>query len=242
MIRCAAMQEARLPTFDGWQFTPEGAVVHDVEQTAVIADLHLGYEWARGAAGDCVYAHSLEDTLTRLSTLLDRFTVSRLIIAGDLIESARPCPFTARDVERLKCWLADRGVGLLVLEGNHDVGTSRSPKRPRGVPCELLETCVVAGWTIGHGHRPIKGSARISGHHHPVFRWQGIVAPCFLAGPGQIVLPAFSRDAAGCNILSRAVPKDWLGGSLRCLVGTGDEVLDFGPLAKLRHELREQES
>ncbi len=242
MIKCGASKEARLPTFDGWQFTPEGAVVHHAERTAAIADLHLGYEWARGAAGDCVCAHSLEETLTRLSTLLSRFMVSRLIVAGDLLESARPCPFTARDLECLKSWLADRGVGLLVLEGNHDVRSSCSSKRASGIPSGLLETCVVAGWTIGHGHRPIKGAARISGHFHPVFRWQGIVAPCFLAGPGQIVLPAFSRDAAGCNVLSAALPKDWLTGSLRCLVGTGNEVLDFGPLAKLRRELRGQET
>jgi putative SbcD/Mre11-related phosphoesterase len=242
MIGCAASKAVKLPTFDGWQFTPEGAVVHHVEQTAVIADVHLGYEWARGAAGDCVYAHSLEDVLIRLSALLSRFTVSRLIVAGDLLESARPCPFTARDLERLKSWLTDRGVSLLVLEGNHDVRSLRSAMRTSVTPSGLLETCVVAGWTIGHGHRPIKGAARISGHHHPVFRWQGIVAPCFLAGPGQIVLPAFSRNAAGCNVLSAVLPKDWLRGSLRCLVGTGNEVLDFGPLAKLRRELRGPET
>ena len=41
-----------------WLFTPEGAVVHRGERTAVVADVHLGYEWARGAAGDCVPAHS----------------------------------------------------------------------------------------------------------------------------------------------------------------------------------------
>ena len=49
MIECAASMETKLPTFEGWQFTPEGAVVHAAERTAVIADVHLGYEWARGA-------------------------------------------------------------------------------------------------------------------------------------------------------------------------------------------------
>ena len=62
----------------------------------MIADLHLGYEWARGAAGDCVIAHSLEETLARLSTLIDRSMLSELIVAGDLLESSRPCPRTAR--------------------------------------------------------------------------------------------------------------------------------------------------
>ena len=36
-----------LHAFDDWRLTPEGAAVHLGEQTAVVADLHLGYEWAR---------------------------------------------------------------------------------------------------------------------------------------------------------------------------------------------------
>ena len=116
-----ASTETRLPTFRGWQFTPEGAVVHRLSDTAVIADLHLGYEWARGAAGDCVLAQFLEETLTRLSTLLGRSAISRLIVAGDSARIGSPVPFTTRDVECLKSWLADRDVDLLVLEGNHDI-------------------------------------------------------------------------------------------------------------------------
>ena len=61
---------------EGWQFTPEGAAVHPGEQTAVIADVHLGLRMGPGAAGDCVIAHSLEETLARLSTLLDRSMLS----------------------------------------------------------------------------------------------------------------------------------------------------------------------
>jgi metallophosphoesterase superfamily enzyme len=71
--------------------TPEGAALHPAERTAVIADVHLGYEWARGAAGDCVPAHSLDETLARLAAVLARASINRLIVAGDLVESARPC-------------------------------------------------------------------------------------------------------------------------------------------------------
>ncbi len=224
-----------LPIFEGWRFTPEGAALHSEERTAVIADLHLGYEWARAAAGDCVVAHSLEETLGRLSALLSRAPVSRLIVAGDLLESARPCPDTARDLNRLKSWLADRNVNLLLLEGNHDVSISLSARR---LSNRLPATCVVAGWTIGHGHQLIPGPARMCGHHHPVFNWRGISAPCFLVGTGQIMLPAFSPNAAGCNVVTASLPRHWHAGSLRCLVSTGDEVLDFGPLAGLRRKLR----
>ena len=239
--RAAAPEpKLQLPSLDGWEFTPEGAAVHRAVETAVIADLHLGYEWARGAGGDCVMAHSLAETLGRLSSLLARMTLSRLIVAGDLLETSRPCPHTSRDVEYLRSWLTDRGVDLVVLEGNHDVCVASRAKRAPDVLDRLPETCTVAGWTIGHGHRPIHAAKSISGHRHPIFRYQGITAPCFLVGPGRIILPAFSPNAAGYNVVSAALNSEWLVTSLRCLVSTGNDVLDFGPLGSVRRRLRKQ--
>ena len=233
-----AMKHPNLPIFEGWRFTPEGAAVHHAERTAVIADLHLGYEWARGASGDCVVAHSLEETLTRLSTLLGRSMVSQLIVAGDLSNRLALALTRLATSTRLKSWLADRGVSFLVLEGNHDVAFSLSARRPSGASNRLPATCSVAGWTIGHGHQPIPGASASPGIIIPVFRWQGIAAPCFVVSTDRIVLPAFSPNAAGCDVITSALPKDWRAGSLRCLVSTGDEVLDFGPLAGLRRKLR----
>ena len=235
MIECAASVETKLPTFGGWQFTPEGAAVHAAERTAVIADIHLGYEWARGAAAIVFLPIHLRETLARLSTLLDRSGVSRLIVAGDLLESARPCPRTAHDLECLKSWLADRDVDYASSGGNHDVSFSSSARRAHSARTGLPRTCVVAGWTIGHGHRPIdrarSGSPGIiipyfaGRESRPRVSWWGRVESC---------CRRFQRDAAGCNVISAALPKEWLAGSLHCLVSTGNEVLDFGPLANLR--------
>jgi putative SbcD/Mre11-related phosphoesterase len=215
--------KAALP-IDPWQLTPEGAAIHPGERLAVVADVHLGYEWARGQGGDCVPAHSLAETLDKLSGLLARAAVDRLVVAGDLVESPRPCRRTAADVANLTRWLADRGVSLVALEGNHD---------PRRVP-PLPATLEVAGWTIAHGHRPIAAPRTITGHDHPVLRAGGYTVPCFLVGPSAIVLPAFSPNAAGCQVASEAVPKAWSDASLRCVVVGDGECLDFGP----RHELK----
>ena len=81
---------AQTPIVEGWQLTPEGGAIHPGERIAVIADVHLGYEWARGAAGDCVPAHSLAETLKKLERLLERSPIDRLVVAGDLVESRRP--------------------------------------------------------------------------------------------------------------------------------------------------------
>jgi putative SbcD/Mre11-related phosphoesterase len=221
-------------SFDGWLLTPEGAAIHAAEQTAVVADVHLGYEWARGAAGDCVVAHSLDETLERLSRLLERARVSRLIVAGDLIESSRPCRQTEDDVRRLREWLAARGSDLLVLEGNHDEPRERSSGFTARSAARLPQTCTVAGWMVGHGHRLLCASRTISGHHHPVLRYEGAAAPCFMVGPDRIVLPAFSSNAAGCDVVSAAVPKAWRNPPLRVIASTGCELLDFGLVSDLR--------
>ena len=182
--KIARMAEGSTHEFDDWQLTPEGAAIHPAEETAVVADLHLGYEWARGAAGDCVIAHSLEETLTRLALVLSRVAVTRLVVAGDFVESSRPCGHTREDVRRLREWL-DGGVSLLVLEGNHDRSLARFlSNQPR--PLEAMpQTCKVASWTIGHGHVPNLRPRTVSGHHHPVLRVGRTAASCFLVGPRQ---------------------------------------------------------
>jgi putative SbcD/Mre11-related phosphoesterase len=225
-------------SLDGWHFTPEGAVVHHGERTAVIADVHLGYEWARGATGDCVVEHSLQETLTRLDAVFNRTEFLRLIIAGDLLESPKPCVNTASDLKRLRVWVADHGISLCVLEGNHDISQQRSVGMSPQNLSPLPRSCTIAGWTIGHGHYPLNGPKQISGHHHPVLRVKGISAPCFLVGPDRMILPAFSLNAAGCNVNSATAPRDWIRDSLNCLVSTGNEVLDFGPITTLRRRFR----
>jgi putative SbcD/Mre11-related phosphoesterase len=213
---------------DGWLLAPEGGVIHPRERLAVVADVHLGYEWARGRGGDCVPAHSLAETLAKLSSLLARAAIDRLVVAGDLVESPRRCRRTEADLAELTRWLANRGVTLVPLAGNHD---------PRRVPA-LPDSLDVDGWTIAHGHRPIDAPRTISGHDHPVLRSGCVCAPCFLVGPTTIILPAFSPNAAGGNVASEAIPDAWRDPSLRCVVAGGAEWLDFGPPAGLGRRLR----
>ena len=208
----------------GWRLTRHAAAVHPEARTAVIADVHLGYEWARGRGGDCVPAHSLDETIGRLNALCADHAIQCLVVAGDLVESPRFCRRTEADVAELSRWLLDRGVRLVALAGNHD--------RPRRTA--QPESLEVAGWTIAHGHRRVAATRTITGHLHPVIRANGLTAPCFLVDTTTIVLPAFSANAAG-------VPVETLGRrcrNMRCVAIAGDEVLDFGPVSSLLRALR----
>ncbi|WP_165243747.1 metallophosphoesterase [Paludisphaera soli] len=218
---------------EGWLLSPEGAAIRPEAATAVVADVHLGYEWARGAAGDCIPAHSLAETRARLERLLARGGIRRLIVAGDLVESPRPCARTAADVARLGDWLAARGVDLVVTLGNHDRSLAASPRPPAIRPSEC-----VAGWTVQHGDRPRVGERAVIGHHHPIFRASGLASPCYLVGPSLIVLPAFSANAAGLDVVGGATPAAWADAGLRCVVAAGEGLLDFGPIATLAERLR----
>ena len=208
---------------DGWWLTPEGAAFHVELRVAVIADVHLGYEWARAAGGDCLPAHSLRETLAKLAPLLSRGPVERLVVAGDLVESPRRCRRTEADLHGLYSWLDGRGVVLVPVRGNHD------PQGPKAAPLSLE----VGGWTIHHGHQARAAARTISGHHHPVLRSGGVTAPCFVVAEDWIVLPAFTPNAAGLPIGAAGMPPDWLRGDSRIVAGLGGEVLDFGKLDRL---------
>lgn len=213
----------------GWHLSPEGAAVHLDERTAVVADVHLGYEWARGFRGDMVPAHSLLETLEKLSTLLLRSPINRLIVAGDLVESRRPCARTRQDVKALNAWLQDRGVEIVALQGNHD-----PPSNP---PCPA--SLDLGGWTITHGHRAVDFPRLMIGHHHPSLRFDGLSAPCFLVSESLLVLPAFSGNAAGLDVGSSALPDPLRSRPFRVVAGLDGLLLDFGLLSEVRSRLHE---
>ena len=232
------MIAARFPAIDGWHLTPEGGLISSEERVAVIADVHLGYEWARGAGGDCVPAHSLAETLRKLEVMLARSHIDELIVAGDLVESARSCARTATDLARLVVWLAERGVRLVLIQGNHDRSLAwmiqdRPPAAaamPSAIPSSDRHR------RLDDRPRPSTGacgaidlrpsSSRTARSSHS--------APCFLVGKGRIILPAFSSNAAGLDVARARLPVCWANSSLRCLASTGCDLLDFGPVQTLQ--------
>lgn len=210
---------------DEWLLTAQRAAVHLPSATAVIADLHIGYEQVRRRSGEAVPAGDLHEVSTRIRQFAELYNVRRLVIAGDLCEDGRhPGPLA-----EFVGGLAKLGIELAgIVPGNHD----RKLGAVAGVPI-LADGFTLGRWHIIHGDAPARRGWFVQGHVHPCVRWPGVVAPCFLVGPQRLILPAFSADAAGGNVLGRAA---WR--SYRCGVIVGENVRDFGEVGKLRQRLR----
>ena len=151
-----------------WLLTPARVAVHLPTATAVLADLHLGYNEARRRDGEAVPAANLALVLAPLTPLIVAQAVRRVVIAGDLFE-AGPSAVLA---EELLTWMKAAGVELAgVAPGNHDRGfhacSHGLPVHPDGV--------AVGRWRVVHGDERLPDGPVVHGHDHPCVRWSGRV-------------------------------------------------------------------
>jgi metallophosphoesterase superfamily enzyme len=90
---------------------------------------------------------------------------------------------------------------------------------------------VLGRWYVVHDE-VVPDAPCVQGHLHPCLRLgNGVAAPCYLATDRHLILPAYTAEAAGANVLRRPGWDDY-----RCHAIVGDEVLDFGTLASLREK------
>jgi metallophosphoesterase superfamily enzyme len=203
-----------------WLLTPERVAVHRPTATAVIADPHFGYDRVRRRSGEAIPQRDVAEALRPLQNVLARHELARLVIAGDLLESARGRALTQDVLEELVEWLRLAGTELIgVVPGNHDHGLEKAapqlPLCPDGM--QLGE------WRVIHGDGALPSGSVVLGHFHPWLRWGRISTPCYLVGEESIVLPAYSADARGVNVRGQ---KQWR--RHHCWAIAGAEVLDLG--------------
>ena len=229
-----------------WVLRTERVAVHWPSRTAIVADLHLGYAEARCRRGEAVPEESTTALLEPLHRVLQEHVAQRLVVAGDLLEDADCHEALAAFVS----WCQQsRLKEVALVPGNHDAGL----EMPLGAKSLLTfhpEGFVLDGWRIVHGEGRLPTGPLIHGHEHPWLRWSpksrairprfagsriapaAIDGPCYLSGPERLILPAYSTEAAGVNILS--LPRRR---SFRCHVIAGDNVVDVGDVATLRTRL-----
>lgn len=218
---------------DFWSLTPQGAIYSTEDQLAVISDLHLGYEQTRAGAGDYLPQTSLIAIQKRLRQLFADVKVRQLVVAGDVMESGVAVRGSNSLVAQFVSWIKEQGVEPILLSGNHDVDS-------KWITAKTYE---VRGWLILHGDSQSSYEKRvpgirglISGHIHPGFLSGGRNYRVFLCQDDRIILPAFTDDAKGCNVLSDRSFTEAYWNSFDCLVASSSEVLHFGKLKNLRDQ------
>jgi metallophosphoesterase superfamily enzyme len=209
---------------EDWLLTPERAAIHLPTATAVVADLHLGYNEARQRSGEAVPLRGLAEAMLPLLPAMGRYDLRRLVVAGDLFEERWNRELAAE----LLRFLAAAGIELAgVVPGNHDRGSEADsgllPIYPEGM--------TLGRWRVVHGDGRLPRGLLVHGHFHPWLRWGRASTPCYLVGERSLVLPAFSRDALGVDVTGQHAWRRY-----RCCAVAGTEVLELGPLARLQGE------
>ena len=178
--------------FGEWRLLPQRFAVHEPSATAVLADVHLGYTAARQRLGDAIPWRTVAEELQPFIDVAQSLDVRALIVAGDLFERG----YDASLGQQLLDVLVRLDITLLgLVPGNHDRGIDKATNLPL-----FPDGYDLAGWHIVHGDQPIANTPAVMGHWHPAIRRNRRKLPCFLARDHQLILPAFSLDAAGVDV------------------------------------------
>jgi metallophosphoesterase superfamily enzyme len=212
---------------DDWLLTAERVAVHRPTRTAVLADMHLGYVTARRGDGEAVPHFGEIERLDYLAQVLEHLNVQHVVIAGDLVESARHGHASACDwVEELR----NKKITPHLVPCNHDRGLE---------PIEGLQIhpdgYALGEWIVLHDAELGDPRLIVHGHIHPSLRSATLPgeAPCYLQSDNRLLLPAWCDHAAGVSVLGLT---EWSQAQCHGIVGT--QVIALGLVEKLSKQLR----
>lgn len=202
---------------------PQKAALLPAERTLLVADAHVGKAVSFRSLGVPVPRGTTSDTLARLSDLVGRHAVRRIVFLGDLLHSARA--HAAATLAALAGWREGHPtLELLLVRGNHD---DRAGDPPAALRIEVVdEPHLEAGFALCHHPQVHEHAYVLAGHVHPCVTLGGrahdrLRLPCFRFGERCGVLPAFG-SFTGMHALERA-PGD------RAFVIADDEVAELPP-------------
>lgn len=162
-------------------------------QTAILADLHLGYAWAqrrRGELGPLAGGRAVE----RLRRAIEELQPQRVVLLGDLYHAPRPSPAERRMVEDALSLVTGE---LVLVRGNHDRRIERD--FARAAVAEWRAPGIVAA----HGDViPQTDDLLVLGHFHPVAKLRDAAGvwrryPVFVLGDRICLLPALNDFSVG---------------------------------------------
>jgi DNA ligase-associated metallophosphoesterase len=184
------------------QLLPERALWWPAGGALFVADLHLGKAATFRALGQPVPGGTTRENLARLDALIAQHRPTQLVFLGDFMHAAEAR--TARVLGALQAWRASHAaIAMTLVRGNHD---HRAGDPPPGLGIEVVDEPHLLGpFACCHHPQTHPTHFVLAGHVHPVRKLQGtggdgVRLPCFVAEPGQAILPAFGEFTGGWRV------------------------------------------
>lgn len=183
---------------------PEGGVFEPQTNTLLVADIHLGKADRFRHLGVPVPNGPNQESLRRLSGLLEKYQPEQLIFLGDLVHDRLPAQHPVYD--GLAEWRHQfSAIRVTLVLGNHDL---KAGTLPAYCGIQSVSPGSVAGplRLLHEPDLPTHGSDlhAVAGHIHPVVRLSScgdsVRTRCFWARPGLTILPAFGEFTGGYQI------------------------------------------
>lgn len=198
---------------------PERALWWPRERALWVADVHLGKAASFRALGQPVPSGTTRDNLDRLSGLIDALGARSLVVLGDFLHAATAQQ--AQVIDPVIAW-RERHAALrcLLVRGNHD---SHAGDPPPALRFDIVdEPFRIGPFAACHHPQQVAGALVLAGHLHPAVQLRGrgldsLRLPCFCAGAGWLILPAFGAFTGS----TLALPAQ----TLRCYAVGGGVVM-----------------
>jgi len=205
-------------SIDDIYLLPDRAMFIQSIKALVIADLHLGIEYALALKGIYLPAYQFQEITRIIDNYLDEFDPSTLIVVGDLKhEFGQKTWQEHRETIQLLKKIKERDIHFILVRGNHD-NFIRGVLERNNV--DFRDPIYVEKhFLFIHGHKELPQDIDLSGikyvimgHEHPAILFRDDIGgkdkfPVFLLGklPGHnriklIVLPALSPVATGVEV------------------------------------------
>jgi len=189
----------------GVKVTNDRCLILEEGPTAVLGDLHLGYESALEEEGMYIPRINTESIRDALNNVLSEYEPKRMVLLGDIKHDFKRSKRDARIEVRKIMDLLTEALDVVVVKGNHDNFLQNILSE---IGLNAVDYVDIGGFRMEHGHFDSKIRPVVIGHEHPSIRIPGVVSGgmkihCFVhqKKDGVIVLPPFSPFSSGNDLV-----------------------------------------